>query len=290
MKTKYCPKCNCFKKIKEFGKSSFSKDNLQSYCKKCIKDYGKERYQKKKENILKQMKEKYQKDKNKILKQAKKYRDNNKDTIKDYREKNKEKISKQGKEYRKNFPWKRTFQHIKQRCNNFKSPDYERYGGRGIKSLITEEQLKELWFRDKAYLMERPSIDRKDNDADYTFENCRYIELKHNTLRATRKSIFQYDLEGNFIREWKSITKASEELKINKGNIGSCLKGRYKSAGGFKWKLKQNLKGKKMKKQLPAYCERCGSFIGNLGNLTDCPTCGMEFGEIEAVEPKEDDE
>ena len=49
---------------------------------------------------------------------------------------------------------------IKYRCYNSKNPAYLRYGGRGIKCLITEPELKELWFRDKAYNMKKPSIDR----------------------------------------------------------------------------------------------------------------------------------
>lgn len=37
-----------------------------------------------------------------------------------------------------------------------------------------------LWFRDKAYKMVKPSIDRKDANKNYTIDNCRYIELKEN--------------------------------------------------------------------------------------------------------------
>ena len=37
-------------------------------------------------------------------------------------------------------------------------------------------------------------------------------------------SILQYDLNGNFIREWESITKASKELNVLHQGIMSCLK------------------------------------------------------------------
>lgn len=86
------------------------------------------------------------------------------------------------------FPWKYTLSSIKQRCENQKHKRYKDYGGRGIKCLITLTELKELWFRDKACLMNKPSIDRINNDGDYTFSNCQYIELKINSGK-TRKSI-----------------------------------------------------------------------------------------------------
>ena len=50
-----------------------------------------------------------------------------------------------------------------------------------------------------------------------------------------RRSILQYDLEGNFIKEWDSITKAKN---IFKGNIYSCVNNRQKTACGYIWKFK----------------------------------------------------
>ena len=65
--------------------------------------------------------------------------------------------------------------------------DYKEYGGRGIKCLITEEELKELWFRDKAYLMTKPSIDREDNNGHYEFLNCSFIELSKNIAKGNKE-------------------------------------------------------------------------------------------------------
>jgi hypothetical protein len=49
-----------------------------------------------------------------------------------------------------------------------------------------------------------------------------------------RKKIFQYSLEGTFIREWESITQVSEELLIVAGNISTAIK-RNGTCGGFIW-------------------------------------------------------
>ena len=92
-------------------------------------------------------------------------------------------------------PWASRLRDIKQRCLNKKNASYKNYGGRGIKLNITKEQIKEIWFRDKAYLMKKPSIDRINNDGDYEYSNCQFIELKENTLKCKgRRKLFKDDV------------------------------------------------------------------------------------------------
>lgn len=50
------------------------------------------------------------------------------------------------------------------------------------------------------------------------------------------KPILQYDLKGNFIKEWISRTEAKKWL--GSGDIAGCLSGKQKQAGGFIWKYK----------------------------------------------------
>ena len=134
---------------------------MDSWCKLCRKLFHKLWYNKNKDRI--------------ILKSFNKYYDN------------REQILKKTKEKRLKYPWKQTLKQIKSRCNNQNNPKYYRYGGRGIKCLITAEELKELWFRDKAYLMEWASIDRENNDGNYIFDNCRYIEMSINSSKDNYK-------------------------------------------------------------------------------------------------------
>lgn len=49
--------------------------------------------------------------------------------------------------------------------------------------------------------------------------------------------IKQYDLFGHFIKNWRSIREASEELNIPHNSIGEVLKNKFKQAGGFQWKI-----------------------------------------------------
>lgn len=120
----------------------------------------------------------------------------NSDKIKDYRKTNHEERLKYSREYnkkesskikRKAYLKKNTWLPIlygtRARCNNKNNHGYKYYGARGIKALLTREEIKELWFRDKAYELKQPSIDRIDSNGNYEFCNCQFIEMVENNKK-----------------------------------------------------------------------------------------------------------
>ena len=54
-----------------------------------------------------------------------------------------------------------------------------------------------------------------------------------------RKRVLQYDLCGNFIKEWKGIKIAESYYNINHGDINSTCVKRQLSAGGYMWRYKK---------------------------------------------------
>lgn len=52
------------------------------------------------------------------------------------------------------------------------------------------------------------------------------------------KSILQYDLNMNFIKEFKGASEAERELNLNQANITSCCQGKRNHCGNFKWQYK----------------------------------------------------
>lgn len=50
--------------------------------------------------------------------------------------------------------------------------------------------------------------------------------------------VLQFDLDGNFIKEWSSQKEVYKKLGIRSASIWSNIKGHTKKAGGFVWKYK----------------------------------------------------
>lgn len=86
-----------------------------------------------------------------------------------------------------------------------------------------------------------PEINHIDeNKQNNCVENLEWCTRDYNNKYSKNIAIIQYDINGNFIKEWNSITEAAISLNINKGNIQKCCNNKYgyKTVGGFKWKYK----------------------------------------------------
>jgi hypothetical protein len=64
-------------------------------------------------------------------------------------------------------------------------------------------------------------------------------EIKEKFLR-NQKPVLQLSPEGMLIREWDSAKLAGISLTVDTGHIAKCCKGERSSAGGFKWRYKEN--------------------------------------------------
>jgi hypothetical protein len=104
--------------------------------------------------------------------------------------------------------WEKTYFGILSRCRD----KHSKYFKRGIKALISKEELKTLWFRDKAYLLKSPSIHRIDNDGDYTFENCQYIGRDFNA--SLGNSLYQKLKKERIIKDKINKLNLSEETVL----------------------------------------------------------------------------
>lgn len=66
-------------------------------------------------------------------------------------------------------------------------------------------------------------------------------ERKNTWSKDNIKPIEQYDLDGNFIKEFKSLKEANKKLKITNiknSQIGRCANGYNKTSYGYIWKWK----------------------------------------------------
>lgn len=87
-----------------------------------------------------------------------------------------------------------------------------------------------------------PIINHKDeNKQNNCVDNLEWCSYLYNNTYGTKnknicKKVIQYDLNGNFIKEYCSINEASRQLKISHSSIILALKGKTKHAHGYKWK------------------------------------------------------
>lgn len=125
----------------------------------------------------------YIKNKERLLKARRKYRKENSIIIKNWYVNNPKYVSNW---YKKN-PWYSSYRNARNRCLNKKSKDYKNYGGRGIKFLLSTEEIKYIWFRDNANLLKIATIDRINNNGHYKYSNCRFIEKSENSKKSMRE-------------------------------------------------------------------------------------------------------
>jgi hypothetical protein len=60
-------------------------------------------------------------------------------------------------------------------------------------------------------------------------------KLREGIIKTKSTPVLQYDLKGNFIKEWSTI---AEPLKLGFGDVDAALRGKQKTAGGYIWKFK----------------------------------------------------
>ena len=57
--------------------------------------------------------------------------------------------------------------------------------------------------------------------------------------KKNAKSVIQCDLDGNFVKEWRSVSEAKLVINNNRGDgIGSCCRGNQETAYGYRWSFK----------------------------------------------------
>lgn len=90
----------------------------------------------------------------------------------------------------------------------------------------------------------KPYVHHINRDkTDNRVENLCWITLSESVREYNdkiAKAVCQYDLDGNFIKEFVSAVDAGKQLGIESSGIRKTCKGKQKHAGGFVWKLKEN--------------------------------------------------
>ena len=86
-------------------------------------------------------------------------------------------------------------------------------------------------------------VNHKDeNKANNVVTNLEWCDRKYNVNYGTRtekcsKKVYQYTLDGKFVKEWKS-TRECDRNGFNHGAVAACCRGELKKYKGFLWEYK----------------------------------------------------
>jgi hypothetical protein len=124
------------------------------------------------------------------------------------------------------------WKNIKSRCLNKNTPNYERYGGRGITVHSSWMKFKNFYNDMYDSYNDGLSIERIDNNKGYSKDNCKWIPLG-NQQRNTRRTMFL---------TFKGETLARCEWAKRLNTSSNCLRERIKKGWSDKKVLSTPIK------------------------------------------------
>ena len=119
---------------------------------------------------------------------------------------------------------------MKSRCNNPKNEEYHCYGGKGVKLCAEWENYSSFkeWAYSHGYDYSAPkgvcTIDRINNNGDYSQENCRFVNLQEQINNQDKTIKLEYNGSIHTIRELAEMYNMQPKTLYNRlRNIGMSI-------------------------------------------------------------------
>ncbi len=118
-----------------------------------------------------------------------------------------------------NYPTYSSWQHMKDRCLNPNNKYYKNYGGRGI-TVCDRWMNFENFLEDMGVSKKGETVERIDNNKDYSKENCRWATFTEQMNNTSRTHWIEYEGRKQSMAEWakeKGIAYDKLATRIKRG-------------------------------------------------------------------------
>lgn len=120
--------------------------------------------------------------------------------------------------------------------------------------------------------------EKKENIGECVLSRC-----------GTAKQVFQYSLDGDYIKSFESVAQAAAEVGQHVSNVAAACKGKQKSCAGYMWRYERydkidqlqqnNFKAKSVEQYLPN-----GIFIESYHSITEASKrTGIDISNISSA-------
>ena len=96
------------------------------------------------------------------------------------------------------------------RCRNPRDPYFARYGGRGI-AIAPEWETFEVFLADMGVRPAGLTLERKDNDLNYTKDNCVWATRQQQSVNRSITIWFEIDGDRQHLAEWCRLFGISQQ-------------------------------------------------------------------------------
>lgn len=226
-------------------------------------------------------------------------------------EANRKKFGEKQKKYGTKLYW--VWRGILKRCGVVKGAtdiQLKNYRDKGIRvcdEWASSYEAFHAWAEANGY-EEGLTIDRMDNDGDYTPGNCRWVSQRRNARNVGHiVPVKCIDIEHDAIAYFPSLADASDITGVPKENIIGCLRGHQNTAYGFKFeewditRYKRTCKNMHPNPDDGFVCSECSALVrdnsvgksnvdddgvrwystSTMHNFNRCPNCGAEVTDAD---------
>ncbi len=135
-------------------------------------------------------------------------------------------------------PWSRLISHI------YESKTHDHYRARWIRNLSAKNlkpifqvlkicPLEEFAVHESFFIKLHKSERLTNSDETGSGNTGRKREIIENAIKKISKKVYQFDLQGNFIQEFKSTREAARKMGILHSYISRCCNKLLKHSGGY---------------------------------------------------------